>query len=65
MLDSTDKTAVEQTQKKRQIPMTAPSTNRMGNNSIRNNPRIAVSPIPLGFNGSIPSEAPQVHFVGE
>ena len=65
MLDSTDSTAAEQTQTKRQIPMMAPSTNRIGSNSIRNNPRIAFSSILRIFNGSIPSAAPQVHFVGE
>lgn len=65
MLDRTDSSAVEHAQKKRHTPMTIPSTNRIGSNSIRNNPLIVVSSILRVFNGSIPSAAPQVHFVGE
>ena len=63
MLVRTDKTAVEQIQKKRHTPMTSPNTNWNGSNNILNNPRIVVYSILRIFNESIPFSAPQVHFV--
>ena len=50
ILDSTDNIAAEQIQKKRHTPITIPNANRIGSNSILNNPHIAVSSVHRVFS---------------